>query len=257
MRTGKPGLALIELEEGFREHAYFDVVGVKTIGFGTTSSVISPLPNFVTRAQGEALLRLYLTKTCEPALNALIAQHHLELNNNQFDALMDLGYNCGVGIYSTAYQIGRDLRAGNLRAVKADFGHYVYAGGHVLEDLVHRREHEVTLWDTPFVPPAPPDPHHYLWHPTSDRHGPGLVGGPFEVSRGRKVDERERVKTCDEMMLHPVKHRVGLGVVRSDLGHLADRVKDLLAQGAPPNDYRHLKARHDGLLSRSKGHKVA
>lgn len=150
MNISERGLKLIEEFEGFSAVRYNDGTGVMTIGFGTTSAD-GPLPARVTRAQAEALLRNNLRRRYEPAINGL----GIPLNQNQYDALCSLAYNCGPGIVSDAYQIGRDLRARNYAAAAEDFLHYEFAGGRRLQGLVNRREAEKRLFLTPVAAPKP------------------------------------------------------------------------------------------------------
>lgn len=57
MHTSENGLRLIEGFEAFRPYQYNDGAGVMTIGFGTTSADVSPLPTSLSRADAEQLLR--------------------------------------------------------------------------------------------------------------------------------------------------------------------------------------------------------
>ena len=146
MHISENGLRLIEHFEGFVPHQYDDGTGVMTIGYGTTSADVSPLPTYLTQPEAEQLLRAKLAVKYEPAVNAL----GVPLNQNQFDALVSLVYNCGPS--AMQWQIGRDLRERNYAAAADDFGHYVYAGGHAVEGLVLRRAAERALFLTPVAP---------------------------------------------------------------------------------------------------------
>jgi lysozyme len=150
MHISENGLRMIERFEGFVDHQYNDGTGVMTIGYGTTSADISPLPRSLTQAQAEQLLRERLARKYEPAVNGL----GVPLTQNQFDALMSLVYNCGPG--AMQWQIGRDLRAQNYRAAADCFGRYVVAGGRVLAGLVARRAAERALFLTPDQPRSDP-----------------------------------------------------------------------------------------------------
>lgn len=153
------GLDLLKSFEGFSPVQYRDSVGVPTIGYGTTSAVVFPLPSRCTRAQATGWLRLYVQRNVEPAIRATGAH----LNQHQFDALCSLGYNLGAGCFSSAWTIGRDLRAHNLGAAANAILLYDRAGGAVLPGLVRRRQDEHRLF-VEKMPPAP-DPHHLLWFP--------------------------------------------------------------------------------------------
>lgn len=150
MHVSENGLRMIERFEGFVDHQYNDGTGVMTIGYGTTSADVSPLPRFLTQAQAEQLLREKLARKYEPAVNGL----GIPLTQNEFDALISLVYNCGTG--AMQWQIGRDLLARNYRAAADCFGRYVIAGGRVLPGLVARRAAERALFLTPDQPRSDP-----------------------------------------------------------------------------------------------------
>ena len=147
MQISVNGLHLIEQFEGFVDHRYADAVGVLTIGYGTTESVISPLPETCTQAEAEGWLRLYVQREVQPMLAAATAAH--PLNQNQWDALCSFGYNLGPGYFGASYNLGQYLRAGNHAAVASDMLQFDRAGGEVLQGLVNRRQAEVRLFNTP------------------------------------------------------------------------------------------------------------
>lgn len=211
MNTSPNGLHLIEEFEGFVDHQYRDSVGVPTIGFGTTAADISPLPLTCTRAQAEQWLVGHLASKYEPAINGL----GVPLNQNQFDALVSLAYNCGPGVVD--WQIGRDLRARNYAAASGDFMHYVFAGGQVLQGLVNRRAAERHLFDTPASPPPPPpDPHHYSRYDTTKRT---LLDGKSELDIVKRYD----VLRAEQGLIHH-PHNAELAALRAQCRRAAARV---------------------------------
>jgi len=158
MRTSPRGIRFIGSWEGFSETRYLDAVGVPTIGFGTTAADVSPLPMRCTREQAERWLAINLERKYEPAINSL-GSH---LNQNQFDALVSLAYNCGPGVVN--WQIGKDVRNKNMKAASADFMRYVYAGGRPLQGLINRRRAERRLFDSAAAaPPAPSKITEEIW----------------------------------------------------------------------------------------------
>lgn len=144
------GLKLIERFEGFSPNKYWDPYGkVWTIGYGTTTAD-GPLPASVTQAQAEQLLKENISKIYAPPINAL----EIPLNQNQFDALCSLVYNCGDGVISASTKLGHDLRNRNFPVVANDFLAYTYAGGVQLPGLVTRRSAERSLFLTPVSKPV-------------------------------------------------------------------------------------------------------
>ena len=97
MKISKVGLDLIKSFEGCQLKAYRCPAGVWTIGWGTTEPVNGVRPHEgmrITREQADQLLVNHL-KRYEDAVNNLGVQ----LNQNQFDALVSFCYNLGTGIF--------------------------------------------------------------------------------------------------------------------------------------------------------------
>lgn len=157
MHISSAGLALIEAFEGFSPTIYHDSVGVPTVGYGTTSADVFPLPTHLTREQAQALLAREVAEKYEPAVRSI----GVPLNQHQFDALCSFVYNLGPGAVSSSWTIGRLLRERDYIGAANSMLMYDHAGGMVLQGLLTRREEERKLFLTP-VPPAP-DPHNILW----------------------------------------------------------------------------------------------
>lgn len=136
------GLKFIEGFEGFRDHIYNDGTGVMTIGYGTTSSVVNPLPSHVTRDEAEHLLREAVAKMCEPVIHGL----GINFTQNQFDALCSFVYNLGPGILGAEHTIGHLLREHNLEGAAQSMLLYSDPGTAVHAGLLRRREAERALF---------------------------------------------------------------------------------------------------------------
>lgn len=235
MHISTAGLLLVEEFEGFSATPYQDSVGVWTIGFGTTGADVSPLPRFLSRRDAQDLLARKLAEKYEPSVNGL----GVPLNQNQFDALVSLAYNVGPGVMG--WQIGRDLLARNYGAASADFMHYVYAGGQVLQGLVNRRNAERQLFDRPAGPP--PDPHHYERYPNQ-----AFLFGKL------KVHERATVMEYDRR--YPfIGHAFRKAILRGHIRLLRDRTWSLAHRNQPPawHDGRNLGWRWNRLNDRLTG----
>ena len=139
MKTSSKGINLIKKYEGFRSKAYLCPARIWTIGYGHTSGVKSG--DVITEAQGEEYLRADL-KEAENVINS----HNLELNQNQFDALVSFVFNLGPGNFnrSTLLKLIKGSRY-DVR-IKAEFRKWVYGGGKVLNGLVKRRKEEAELY---------------------------------------------------------------------------------------------------------------
>lgn len=144
-RISPDGIAFIAAWEGFRNRQYLDAGGVPTIGFGTTASVVDPLPDEVTRAQALNYLDLDISRSVAPAILAVRS----DLDQFEFDALASFGYNLGPGLFGADHTIGADLRTSGFReSVPRSMMLYVYDGRWRVEGLVERRKAEARLWTT-------------------------------------------------------------------------------------------------------------
>lgn len=136
MKTSIHGINLIKQFEGCRLTAYKPVPTEKyyTIGYGHYGADVASTMK-ITQAQADAYLASDLAKY-ENAVNAL----GLNLNQNQFDALVSFAYNCGVGNL-------KKLVAGRTLPQIADaMLLYNKGGGKVLAGLTRRRQAERNLF---------------------------------------------------------------------------------------------------------------
>jgi lysozyme len=144
MRTSSAGLALIKTFEGCRLLAYRDVVGVWTIGYGSTKDV-HPAQR-ITQAQAEALLVDRLAEEFEPGVLAAVA--HAPTTQPQFDAMVSLAYNIGVGAFGGS-SVARLHRLGHHEQAADAFLLWNRAGGRVVTALTRRRAAERVLYLEP------------------------------------------------------------------------------------------------------------
>ena len=144
MKLNQTGLDLIKKYEGFRSHAYRDAVGVWTIGYGHTSMAGAPRvkPGLrISRQQGEDILARDVAKFARK-IRPMI---QVELNDNQFSALVSFSYNVGVGGFRRSSVLQR-VNAGRFDAVPNRLSLWVKAGGRTLKGLVRRRAAEGELF---------------------------------------------------------------------------------------------------------------
>jgi lysozyme len=138
------GVDLICGFEGKRLAAYDDGVGVWTIGFGTTV-----YPNGIKVMKGdtctEAQAKTYMAhdlKKFEATVNKAVT---VQLNQNQFDALLSLAYNIGASAFSQSTLV-KKLNANDIRGAADQFDVWVNAGGKRMQGLVNRRAKEKSLF---------------------------------------------------------------------------------------------------------------
>ena len=139
MTTSDLGIELIKKHEGFRSKAYRCSANVLTIGFGHTLNVKST--DVITKEQGEYFLRQDV-EYAEKEVN----KHNLNINQNQFDALVSFVFNLGVGNFARSTLLRRIKAHPNDITIRREFARWVYAGGKVLPGLVTRRKEEADLY---------------------------------------------------------------------------------------------------------------
>lgn len=137
------GRTLIEKFEGLRLTAYQSMVGVWTIGYGHTGPDVKAGLT-ITQQQAEQLLINDLARF-NNAVNALV---QIEVNQNQFDALISFSYNLGVATLQQSTLL-RLLNAGNYQAAADQFPRHDRAAGKEVAGLLARRNAERHLYLTP------------------------------------------------------------------------------------------------------------
>lgn len=214
---GIDGLHMIESFEGFSATQYRDAVGVPTIGYGTTSAVIFPLPKTCTRAMAQGWLQLYVSRNVEPAIRGM----GVPLNGHEFDACCSAGYNLGPGIFSSASTFGRLLRARQFRQAADALLQYDHAGGAVLAGLARRRQAERQLFLEPMAKPA--DPHHLSRYPNQ----------VFTIA-GHKINERQAVTQMYQLLEHKAQNTRQIRALMPSIVLLRKRVWSVAHFAHPP-----------------------
>lgn len=135
MQTSQRGLTLIMGNEGFSATVYPDA-GHEAIGYGHDLLPGEAYPNGITQAEAQALLAEDVGKV-ENAVNSL----GWNLTQNQFDALIDFGFNLGIGALQT-------MCAHGIENVPEQIPRWNHCEGAVSAPLKARRDSEVDLWNT-------------------------------------------------------------------------------------------------------------
>lgn len=162
MHVSQAGLDLIKSFEGYLDRmpdgscrAYLCPAGVLTIGWGCTEGVKEG--QVWTRQQAEEGLRRELLKH-EATVKKLVT---IDLNQNEFDALVSFTYNAGGGALETSSLLKR-LNKGDREGAARGFGLWVKATDPktkkkiTLPGLVNRRARESLLFLTPVEAPTVP-----------------------------------------------------------------------------------------------------
>ncbi len=150
MKTSQRGVALLKQFEGLELEAYQDIAGIWTIGYGHTGPDVKP-GQVITEAEAEELLKRDLS----PREKAVSRLSNVELNQNEFDALVSFVYNVGENAFrgSTARRrLNNNDRVGAADALtwwnKATVGGVLRP----VTGLTRRRAAERALFLTPTNP---------------------------------------------------------------------------------------------------------
>lgn len=131
MNISPAGIAFIERNEGYSAHVYADAGG-QSIGYGHHLLPGESFPDGITREEAQDLMMKDL-QPIEQYLNAF------RLNQNQFDALCDFGYNLGIGALA-------EMLAHGLNQVPTQILRWNHVGGAVKPVLTARRQEEAAMF---------------------------------------------------------------------------------------------------------------
>lgn len=146
--TNKAALDLIKSFEGLYLKPYLDPVNIPTIGIGTIKypdgTKVSMNDKEITEEQAMQYLQHEL-KEKEAGVEKLVK---VQINDNQFGALVSFAYNLGVGALSTSTLL-KKLNKGDVSGAAEEFLKWDHAGGKRLPGLTRRRQAERALFLQP------------------------------------------------------------------------------------------------------------
>lgn len=126
--------------EGFSSTPYQDIVGVWTIGYGSTHGVTKDtLP--ITREQGLEMLEIEIASYYRRMLKLV----SVPLSDGQKVALTSFCYNLGIGAFQRS-TLRAKLNRREYEEARAEFRKWCKAGGRVVKGLVLRRRAEAELF---------------------------------------------------------------------------------------------------------------
>ena len=148
MTISENGLNLIKKYEGLSLEPYLCPAKIPTIGYGSTyyedGTKVSMSDSKITEEFAEELLRYNLNKVYSSAVNRYVS---VEINQNQFDALVSFAYN--LGTYNLKHStLLRKLNGGDTEGAAMEFFRWNKSKGKVLLGLTKRREEESKLFST-------------------------------------------------------------------------------------------------------------
>ena len=140
-------IRILKLEEGFSATPYWDYAQW-TVGYGTKcpdDKLEEYRQNGISEEEAEALLRTYIAKF-ESEIHGFMIRTGVQLNQNQFDALVSFVFNVGTANYKKSTLRKKVLANPNDPAIADQFERWVYAKGKVLLGLMKRRADECELY---------------------------------------------------------------------------------------------------------------
>lgn len=146
MKVSNKGLDLIKEFEGFSSTPYLCPAGIATIGYGSTyyedGTLVTMEDEPITEERATELLQYTTDKIFGSFVNKVVK---IEINQNQFDALVSFAYNLGNQSLKESTLL-RHLNDGNYEDAANQFTRWVRAGGKTLAGLVRRRNAERELF---------------------------------------------------------------------------------------------------------------
>ncbi len=146
MKVSSKGLELIKEFEGFSSVAYLCSAKKATIGYGNTfweDGTPVKIGDQISKERAETLLK-HVVDNFSVAVEVDIK---IEVTQNQFDALVSLAYNIGLGAFKNSTLL-RQLNRGNFVGASQEFLRWDKSNGKPLLGLTRRREREKLLFES-------------------------------------------------------------------------------------------------------------
>ena len=139
MNLNQAGIDLIKKFEACSLLVYQDLVGLHTVGWGHRTFL--PLGEVIDQQKAEELLTGDLASTCT-AMKGCIT---MDLNDNEFSAIVSLAFNVGVNAIKQSTLI-KLVNGGGLIPASNEFEKWSHAGGKEVPGLLRRRLAEKALF---------------------------------------------------------------------------------------------------------------
>lgn len=139
------GAAFIRKWEGCELQAYQDLKGIWTIGYGNTmykNGTSVKQGDTITQLEADILFRSILSRF-ETSLSKLLRN---DVTQSQYDALLSLCYNIGIGAFGGSTILRLINRNANDPNIRAEFMKWNRSGGKVSNGLTNRRTAEAKMY---------------------------------------------------------------------------------------------------------------
>ena len=146
MKISENGLNLIKQFEGLSLKPYLDAVNIPTIGFGNTfyenMTKVTMQDVEITEERADSLFNFLVTTKFVSVVNRLVI---VDINQNQFDALVSFVYNIGSGNFEKSTLL-KKVNQSDFIGASLEFEKWNKANGKVLNGLTKRRLSEKELF---------------------------------------------------------------------------------------------------------------
>ena len=145
MKISNKGLELIKEFEGFSANAYLCPAKIPTIGYGNTfweDGRKVRIGEQISKSKALELLEFVANKDFADKIFPLIK---VQINQNQFDAMVSLAYNIGVGAFSNSTLLKR-VNVKDFLGAANEFLKWDKSNGKPLLGLTRRRQREKELF---------------------------------------------------------------------------------------------------------------
>lgn len=187
MKLSKGGIDFISRWEGRKNEVYKDVAGYPTIGVGhlltneelqSGKIMINNQPfRYGSGLQNEQVDALLLQDTTI-AQQAVAKYVSAELSQHQFDMLVSLCLNIGVGAFKRSTLV-RVLNRGHVDDVPNQMLRWVYSGGKKIPGLINRRTEAAKIWKGDIVTLA-------RYYPSGEKQQPE-TGVEYVINPGDRI----------------------------------------------------------------------
>ncbi|OOM16038.1 glycoside hydrolase family protein [Clostridium saccharobutylicum] len=145
--NGTVSSALVEFVksyEGFSATPYYDSVGVRTIGYGSTHGWIMNRSSVTVAEATQALMEEINSMAAQ--IKGNLDSKGVSLTQQQFDALCSFAYNCGTGALFSSTLYKRICAGVRDTSLKANFEAWCHGNGQVIQGLLNRRREEFDMF---------------------------------------------------------------------------------------------------------------
>ena len=146
MKISENGLKLIKKFEGLSLKPYLCSAGIPTIGFGNTfyenMKKVTLQDETITEERADSLFNFLVTTNFVNVVNRFVI---VDINQNQFDALVSFVYNLGSGNFEKSTLL-KKVNQEDFIGASLEFEKWNRASGKVLSGLTKRRLAEKELF---------------------------------------------------------------------------------------------------------------